>query len=333
MKADLFIVAAVGLGVVFAASADEKDAENAPQSEQRTAIVDHTVYRWVFGEKTDAGAARKQLDEILRQKVIVVDLICRLTDNQKQKLELPGRGDNRRLLDRIEEIGTRYEEVKNDSNELTAVIKEAHRLRKGLIEPGVPSDSQQFFKVLEKLLTAEQFAKYEPIRVLFRAGALVEMRQRGPADKVLHVRLFRTAVTEEDLVRLHELPQIEMLLLQNTPLTDAGLAHLKGLTNLRILMINDTQVTDSGLVHLKGMSKLTILSLDQTHVTDAGLEHLKDLTNLGSLSLDSTQVTDVGVAHLKGMTGLKSLMIVDAKVPPAALAKLRRALPGVRIPP
>ena len=57
--------------------------------------------------------------------------------------------------------------------------------------------------------------------------------------------------------------------------TDDGLVHLKGLTNLQFLSLSRTKVTDAGLVHLKGLTKLQYLHLSDTKVTDEGVKKLK----------------------------------------------------------
>ena len=59
-------------------------------------------------------------------------------------------------------------------------------------------------------------------------------------------------------------------------ITDEGLVHLEGLTNLETLYLNDTQVTDAGLVHLKGLTKLEWLDLRNTEVTDKGVKKLQE---------------------------------------------------------
>src|SRR5262245_7835997 len=55
------------------------------------------------GPGAEARMARGQLDALLRQKIESTDLICELTDDQKQKLLIAGRGDIERLIDRCAE--------------------------------------------------------------------------------------------------------------------------------------------------------------------------------------------------------------------------------------
>jgi hypothetical protein len=56
-----------------------------------------------------------------------------------------------------------------------------------------------------------------------------------------------------------------------TPVTDADLVHLHGLTNLEALELNDTKITDAGLKQLKGLRGLEVLFLEDTDITDGGL--------------------------------------------------------------
>src|SRR5262249_49011015 len=55
----------------------------------------------IFGKK-DFAAARRELHLFLRERIAETDLICGLSERQKQKLQLAGRGDLKRLFDRID---------------------------------------------------------------------------------------------------------------------------------------------------------------------------------------------------------------------------------------
>lgn len=58
-------------------------------------------------------------------------------------------------------------------------------------------------------------------------------------------------VTDDELVHLEELTQLQVLHLDRTQITDAGLVHLKGLTQLQWLLLGRTQVTRAGLADLR----------------------------------------------------------------------------------
>jgi hypothetical protein len=80
----------------------DSEIEQAPRVERNSAEL--YFEQFVFGGDRAAfvTAARNQLDGILRQKVAAIDLICGLTGDQKEKLQLAARGDVSRLFDRID---------------------------------------------------------------------------------------------------------------------------------------------------------------------------------------------------------------------------------------
>lgn len=198
----------------------------------------------------DAFATPNQLDTLLKEKIALTDQICGLTDAQKLKLEMAGRGDNKRLSDRIEEIQAQFELVKNDLAKVNALHKKAQSLECGIITPGLSSDGSLFVKVLEQLLTAEQVIKYVPLRIVFRAGGLMRIRQTGRPDQWLDINLAGTAISDDDLAHLNELPSLKSLDLDETRITDSGLPHLKRLTSLKRVSLARTCVTVTGMAEL-----------------------------------------------------------------------------------
>jgi|GEM_PF-985807 len=119
--------------------------------------------------------------------------------------------------------------------------------------------------------------------------------------------------------------------LGGTALTNDGLAQVKDLPKVVELNLKDTQITDDGLVHIAGLGTLVRLHLEQTKITDAGLAHLKDLGNLEYLNLYGTPVTDAGLEHLKPLAKLKKLYVWQTQVTDEGIAKLKEALPEVTV--
>jgi hypothetical protein len=315
----------------------------------RQEVADSKVYVWVLGENWNRDTTRQRLDRLARQKIAVVDLVCGLSDAQKQKLELVARGDNNRLIERLEEIGRRLQLAKNDATKVEALAKESKSLRFPNPESANPESDKHgplFAKTLANALTPRQLASYQVLRAVDRVGGYVWMHEVG-SERVLQISLIQTAVTDEDLAILRGLTAPLELCLQQTrvterglsylkglPLrgelnlsytrvTDAGLAHLKGATGLRQLSLEGTQITDSGLAHLSGLANLQALRLRSTKVTDGGLAHLTGLTKLQGLGLDNTRVTDAGLAQLKGLTSLEYLSLANTRVTDAGLAHLK----------
>ena len=60
-----------------------------------------------------------------------------------------------------------------------------------------------------------------------------------------------------------------------TSITDEGLLKIAGLTQLNELWLYGTKVTDAGLVHLHELTNLRFLSLAFTKVSDSGVEELQ----------------------------------------------------------
>jgi hypothetical protein len=97
-----------------------------------------------------------------------------------------------------------------------------------------------------------------------------------------------------------DLEKVTHLVLANTGVTDAGLKELPKLPNLSSLALAFCRnVTDAGLKHVAMCEQLTTLSLVFTKVTDAGLDDVAKLSKLTSLGLSNTRVTEAGVIRLK----------------------------------
>jgi hypothetical protein len=185
----------------------------------------------------------------------------------------------------------------------------------------------------------------------FSDGGLVHL---NAMPKLGWLKLENTQITDAGLETLGRHPSLRALLLGNTQITDLGLAQLRRLP-LILLAVEDTQVTDAGLAHLAGFTTLWELRLDGTRITDAGLVHLEEMPSLRSVSLNNTEISDAGVVHLANMPLLDRIFLMDTKVTTAGLmqfkgqsrpvvlqirntqvpdedvARLRRALPLLRV--
>ena len=124
-----------------------------------------------------------------------------------------------------------------------------------------------------------------------------------------------TSVAEQHLRHLHPLAALRQLDLGGLTLSDAGLAGICRLRALRSLRVNanidrgwiDERISDAGLAPLSQLAALERLELEVgCGVTDAGLDHLAGLPRLREVSLNYTAVTPDGVARLeRAIPGLK----------------------------
>jgi Leucine-rich repeat (LRR) protein len=122
-------------------------------------------------------------------------------------------------------------------------------------------------------------------------------------------------VTDAGLVRLRELPNLEVLTLSNTAVTDAGMIHLTGSTRLRELrLFGCSNVGDAGVTPLRLLPGLQLLELSRTGVTDAGMARLAGLPELRVLELAGTKVTDYGLTRLPAFPRLAELNLHGAWV-------------------
>lgn len=207
--------------------------------------------------------ARKHAEATLRRNIRIVDRFCMLTDVQKQKLELVGRGDIKRLMD------------SGSGNELLDEIQFA---RRGFARrfPAAPASSL-FVKSLERLLTAEQATRYVPLRAVFRAGGAINRRTEA---EIAEIDLSGTKFSDgdlADLARWPASPALAVLNLAGTPVTSAGLGHLQHLRQLKQLDLSDTAISDAGLNDLRDVKTLRHLVVKglNNRLGDAAVADLK----------------------------------------------------------
>jgi serine/threonine-protein kinase len=141
---------------------------------------------------------------------------------------------------------------------------------------------------------------------------------------VKHIDLTDTKVDDDDLARIHDLPELDLLRLNRLSITDKGFRHLTRLPQLSVLELVEARITDQGLRHLKNLPSLTWLTLDSTFVTDAGLVHLQSLPKLRILRLNRLRITDQGLSQLEPLTGLRLLELYECNVSDAGMKHIQK---------
>src|SRR5207302_1415739 len=142
-----------------------------------------------------------------------------------------------------------------DSSETIELQKAARLAGNGLA--WMCNDDSLLSKTVAHVVTPEQASKLRALRDALCAGSHIGLN-RLTSTEGLEVINSRINFTDNDLLRLSELPGVICLTFAHTQITDAGLAHLKGLAGLRYLQLNETGVTDDGLLHV-GQLGLTSL--------------------------------------------------------------------------
>jgi len=94
-------------------------------------------------------------------------------------------------------------------------------------------------------------------------------------DRVTHLILGRTKITDRALVSVARMKRLTRLDLRQTAVTDSGLRALTKLPELRSLNLYGTAITDRGLAHLATMPTLERITVWETKVTGEGVDKLR----------------------------------------------------------
>jgi Leucine-rich repeat (LRR) protein len=171
------------------------------------------------------------------------------------------------------------------------------------------------------------------VAALENHGARLKSQPRAPTwlDQIFGSQLPRVfdrvaevsrVHSNDDLVLLTALPDVENLQLNDARITDAGLAHLAGHSQLKVLSLAGSSVTDAGLLHLRTLTGLEDLSLDGLAISDSGIESIARNVRLKRLSLRNTKLTDAGLLHLVRLTHLEELFLDNVDVTDKGVAHL-----------
>ncbi len=111
--------------------------------------------QWVFNQMGGAGIARNRLNAALELHIDEINRFCGITEAQKRKLQLAGRGDIKRFFDRVDDAKRRYLLVMNDQNH--NIWEDVQPLQTTL-NGGIFGDDSIFAKTVKKTLSTEQAA-------------------------------------------------------------------------------------------------------------------------------------------------------------------------------
>ena len=114
-----------------------------------------------------------------------VDRHCDLSNAQKSKLELAGRGDIKRFFDEVEVVRKEFMKVRRDRQKFNQIHQKISPLQMKF-NSGIFDDSSLLHKVLKRTLDTQQQAKYEQselerrrFRYQARVAMVVAMLEKG----------------------------------------------------------------------------------------------------------------------------------------------------------
>jgi hypothetical protein len=133
--------------------------------------TDENLEQWVFnrggGPAQNAASARKELDRSLLLNIQNIDRVCKLTEAQKKKMQLAGRGDIKRFYDHYEVVKQKFHRLKpkqQDDNNWQEHWNELWQDINPLqtkFQSGLFHEDSLLHKSLRHTLTAEQLPRYQ----------------------------------------------------------------------------------------------------------------------------------------------------------------------------
>jgi hypothetical protein len=89
-----------------------------------------------------------------------------------------------------------------------------------------------------------------------RLGGKVFFDKKAAGRPVYSVNFGQTGITDNAMKSVEELPELKVLILDDTKVTDAGLKCVRQLPQLRSLLLMNAGVTDAGLENVKTLVHL-----------------------------------------------------------------------------
>jgi hypothetical protein len=134
--------------------ADDDEAPVAPRVMRvhiMTSVVEPENFdRWLFADEQSETGRRRRLDEILKTKVKLATLVHHLTELQRAKLQLAGRGDIKRFFDRVEDRRRDFEKDRQSFRTGFAALQRLQPLAQ-VYRDGPFGDGSLFAKSLSKI--------------------------------------------------------------------------------------------------------------------------------------------------------------------------------------
>jgi hypothetical protein len=115
--------------------------------------------QWIF-RGTTSGKSKARLLALLELQVAAVDRSCELTEQQREKLKLAGRGDIKWLFDELDDARDEFLTVRRDQEKFNKFWPEVQPLQ-GKLNSGIFNESSFFHRILKRTLDPKQTAQYD----------------------------------------------------------------------------------------------------------------------------------------------------------------------------
>ena len=118
--------------------------------------------QWIYQGSGNPDAGRARINAHLKLKIDELVRVCALTEVQRHKLALAGRGDVKRFNDQVEEVRKKFLLVKNDQQKFNQIWQDINPLQQKLAA-GLFGENSMFAKTVQKTLSEEQQAGFRRI--------------------------------------------------------------------------------------------------------------------------------------------------------------------------
>ncbi len=172
----LLIKGRMGFGLPIPAAGGDRDDD--PASEMQLEVASKAFDLEVFGSTGDAETARDFMNGLLAQKISQSEAKHRWAPHEKKKLVLAGRGDIKRLLDRIEAERKTLERVPTAPVQSREFLLRLRALRLE-IRRGPFGTTSLFAKTLKKIQDDENLARRAGSFEARATGLLIADPERG----------------------------------------------------------------------------------------------------------------------------------------------------------
>ena len=118
-------------------------------------IAEENYNMWVYGNSRDAKTARTRLETQFKLQVDELARVAKLTEAQKKKLEVAGRGDMKRFFDIVEEKRKGFKAVQNDQNKFNEFYQELRTVQTKM-NAGLYGPESFYAKTVKRTLDPDQ---------------------------------------------------------------------------------------------------------------------------------------------------------------------------------
>jgi len=192
-------------GVEVNEGEEEPDEEENPRPQDQNFFIEESNFEnWIWqGSASTVEGGRDRLQTMLDIELADIVQTCQLDEAQQRKLQLAGRLDIQRFLDRYQKLRLKFLKIRTDQNAMNAFWGELAPVQQE-IQSGLFANGSLFRGVIAKSLSSEQRQSYE-------AASLARRKYRMEAK----LELLLVAADEGLAMRAEQRERLRELCLAN----------------------------------------------------------------------------------------------------------------------